>query len=193
MEADMRALAVTSRDSGPEVTDVPDRAPDAGEVRVQVEAASVNGFDVAAASGRLWDYMPHTFPVTIGRDFAGTVAAIGEGVTGFAPGDRVAGVDTRLELGPGPIAESCTVPAEELARVPHAVTLVQAAAAGLAAITALDLTGALSLAAGETVLVSGATGGVGAFAVQLAAAYPLDKTADALDAGGKLGKIVITV
>jgi NADPH:quinone reductase len=55
----MRALAVLSRDPGPAVTDVPDRDPGPGEVRVKVEAASVNGFDLAVAGGRLWDYLPH--------------------------------------------------------------------------------------------------------------------------------------
>lgn len=166
----MRALAVISRDTGPAVADVPDRDPGPGEVRVKVAAASVNGFDMAVASGRLWDHLPHAFPVTIGRDFAGTVAGAGPGVSGFAAGDRVAGVNTVLELGPGPIAEYFTVPAAGLARVPDAVTSVQAAAAGLAGVTALDLIAALGLDAGETVLVSGATGGVGAFAVQLAVA-----------------------
>jgi NADPH:quinone reductase-like Zn-dependent oxidoreductase len=78
----MYALAVLSRDAGPAVTDVSDRDPGPGKVRVKVEAASVNGFDLAVAGGGLWDHLPHAFPVIIGRDFAGTIAAVGEGVTG---------------------------------------------------------------------------------------------------------------
>jgi NADPH:quinone reductase-like Zn-dependent oxidoreductase len=58
----MRSLAFLSRDSGRAVTDVLGRDPGPGEVRVKVEAASVNGFDLAVAGGRLWDHLPHEFP-----------------------------------------------------------------------------------------------------------------------------------
>jgi NADPH:quinone reductase-like Zn-dependent oxidoreductase len=137
---------------------------------VAVEAASINGFDVAVAGGYVWDHMPHTFPVVIGRDYAGSVQAIGAGVEHLVVGDPVAGVITALELGPGPIAERITVGAADVIRRPDAVTSLQAAAVGLAGVTALDLIDALDPGAGDTVLVSGATGGVGAYAVQLAAA-----------------------
>ena len=166
----MRALAVTARGASPAVVDVPDRAPDRGEVRVAVEAASINGFDLAVVAGYVWDRMPHTFPVVIGRDFAGTVDAVGEGVENWAVGDSVAGVNTALELGAGPIAEHIIVDSRSVTAIPDVVTAVQAAAVGLAGVTALDLIDALNPGAADTVVVSGATGGVGAFAVQLAAA-----------------------
>src|SRR5664280_2195060 len=146
----MRALAVTARGASPAVVDVPDRAPGRGEVRVAVEAASINGFDLAVVAGYVWDRMPHTFPVVIGRD--------------------VAGVNTALELGAGPIAEHIIVDSRSVTAIPDVVTAVQAAAVGLAGVTALDLIDALNPGAADTVVVSGATGGVGAFAVQLAAA-----------------------
>jgi NADPH:quinone reductase-like Zn-dependent oxidoreductase len=166
----MQALAITRRDASPAVVDVLDREPGPGEVRVGVEAASINGYDLAVAAGYVWDHMPHTFPVVIGRDFAGSVEAVGEGVEDVAAGDPVAGVITALELGPGPVAERITVDAASVVPRPDAVTAVQAAAVGLAGIAALDLIDALNPGSGDTVLVSGATGGVGAFAVELAAA-----------------------
>jgi NADPH:quinone reductase-like Zn-dependent oxidoreductase len=84
--------------------------PAEGEVRVRVHAASVNGFDVSVAHGRLQGMMEHRFPVVLGKDFAGVVDAIGAGVTGFAPGDRVFGVVTKPYLGDGSFGEFVTTP-----------------------------------------------------------------------------------
>ncbi len=166
----MRALAVTGRGVAPAVVDLDAPVPGAGEIRVAVSAASVNGFDLAVAGGHVWDHMPHTFPVILGRDYAGTVDALGAGVTGIDVGDRVAGVNTALDLGAGPLAEQFVVSADALTPVPSAVSDTQAAAVGLAGITALDAIAELHLSGDDSVLVVGATGGVGSFAVQLAAA-----------------------
>jgi NADPH:quinone reductase-like Zn-dependent oxidoreductase len=166
----MRALALTSRDATPEVVDVPDPALGSGEARVAVEAASVNGFDLAVASGRMWATMPQAFPVVLGRDYAGTIEELGAGAAAVAVGDRVMSTVHAAELGPGAIAETVTADAASLVRVPAAVTSEQAAAIGLAGIAALDAVDALDVVAGDLVLVSGATGGVGALAVQLAVA-----------------------
>jgi NADPH:quinone reductase-like Zn-dependent oxidoreductase len=156
----MRALAIAGRDQAAAVQDVPSPAAAAGEVRIAVEAASVNGIDATAAAGYLWDMLPHEFPVVLGRDFAGTTPA----------GERVTGVITDLSLGlRGAIAEAVTVPASSVVRVPSGIDATRAAGLGLAGVTAHDLVSALALSDADTVLVSGATGGVGAFAVQLAA------------------------
>jgi NADPH:quinone reductase-like Zn-dependent oxidoreductase len=167
-----RALAIAGRDEKPAVQQVSSRIgePGPGEVRVAVEAASVNGIDAAVAAGLLWDMMPHEFPVVIGRDFAGLVDGVGAGVSSPAVGDRVTGVITGMALGPGAIAEAVVVDAALLAPVPAAVSAAQAAAVGLAAVTAYDLVSALQLGSDDVVLVAGATGGVGSYAVQLAAA-----------------------
>src|SRR5439155_6442500 len=101
----MQALAITERGASPAVVDVPDRAPGSGEVRVAIEAASINGFDLMVAGGHVWDFMPHTFPVIVGRDFAGTVESAGAGVEGLSVGDAVAGENTAMGLGPGTIGE----------------------------------------------------------------------------------------
>jgi NADPH:quinone reductase-like Zn-dependent oxidoreductase len=166
----MRALAIEQRGAAPAVIEMEVPGPGPGEVRIAVEAASVNGFDLAVAAGYVWDAMPHTFPVVLGRDFAGMVQAVGADVAEIDVGDLVAGVLTALELGAGPIAEEIVVPAAAVTAVPAGVSAVQAAAVGLAGITALDAVDALDVGDGDVLLVSGATGGVGAFAVQIAAA-----------------------
>jgi NADPH:quinone reductase-like Zn-dependent oxidoreductase len=166
----MRALAIADRESRPAVIQVSTDAPAPGQVRVAVEAASVNGIDAYAAAGFLWDAMPHTFPVVLGRDFAGTVEAVGDGVSGRALGDRVLGVVAALELGTGAIAESIAIDASTLVAIPDGVSSVQAAAVGLAGVTAAALVDALEPRKEDVVLVSGATGGVGSFVVQLVSA-----------------------
>jgi len=120
------------------------------------------------AAGYVWDHMRHTFPVVLGRDFAGTVEAAGPDADTPRPGDRVAGVIQAPELGPGAIGERVTVEAATVTVVPGSVTSVQAVAVGFAGVTAVDLVAALEVGADDVVLVSGATGGVGGFTVQLA-------------------------
>jgi NADPH:quinone reductase len=164
------ALAFAGVEEKPALRDVSPAPLGAGQVRVAVEAASVNGIDASVATGRLWDAVPHTFPVVLGRDLAGTVEEVGEGVRRFTAGQRVTGVISAPTLGrdTGTISQQVTVDAGILTPVPHGVSSVQAAATGLAAVTARDLVAALQLTGDDVVLVSGATGGVGAYAVQLA-------------------------
>jgi NADPH:quinone reductase-like Zn-dependent oxidoreductase len=165
-----KALAIASRDSKPEVIEVAGTEPAAGQVAVAVCAATVNGFDLSVAAGYVFEMLPHTFPVVLGRDFAGVITAVGDGVDGLSVGDRVAGVNTSLTLGAtGTIAEAVVIDAEAVAKIPDGLGFEQAAALGLAGVMALDVVNAAGIGADDTVLVSGATGGVGAYAVQLAA------------------------
>jgi NADPH:quinone reductase-like Zn-dependent oxidoreductase len=167
----MRAFVVPSADSEPTVTEVPDPTPGAGEILVRVASSSLNGFDLSVASGRLQGMMEHRFPVVLGKDFAGTVEAVGEGVTRFAPGDAVLGVVTKAHLGDGGFGELLVVSASDfVTAVPEGLDLTTAGALGLAGSAALDTVAAAGVRSGQTVLVSGATGGVGALAVQYAAA-----------------------
>ena len=165
----VKALAVAGRGQQAKVQEVALREPGAGEVVIRIEAASVNGIDAAAAAGYLWDMMPHEFPVILGRDFAGTVESVGEDVGRVQVGDRVAGVITAMSLGPGALAQKMLMTADSLVRLPDGVSATQAAGAGLAAVAAHDLVAALDPSPEDVVLVSGATGGVGGFAVQLLA------------------------
>src|SRR4051794_2685398 len=168
----MKAFAITARDTQPAVQDLPQPEPAAGEVLVQVEAASVNGFDLSIAAGYVWDMIPHGFPVVLGRDLVGTVTAVGGGVVSVSVGDRVAGVIPGMALSArnGTFAEYVAVQADALTTVPSGVDAQQAAVIGLAGVAASDALEAMSIQPGETVLISGATGGVGSIAVQLAAA-----------------------
>lgn len=166
----MRAFALTAFGAAPEIIDIPLPEPAEGEVRVRVRAASVNGFDLSAASGRLRDMMEHRFPVVLGKDFAGTVDAVGPGVTGYHVGDRVFGVVMKPYLGDGSFAEYVTVPtAVGLAALPDSIDFVEGATLGVAGVTAIAATDAAELKPDHRVLVVGATGGVGNQVVQLAA------------------------
>ena len=159
-----------NRDVAPTPIERPEPEPAAGEILIRVEAASINGFDAAVAAGYVWDMLPHEFPVVLGRDCAGTVDSVGPGVDGIAVGDRVCSVIPGVGLGPtGTLAGRFTAPASRVARAPASVTAPQAAAIGLAGAAALDVVEALDVKDGDVVLVSGATGGVGSFAVQLLA------------------------
>jgi len=168
----MKAVVTTEQGAKPEVTEVPKPQPAAGEVLVKVQASSINGFDLSVAAGYVWDMIPHEFPVVLGRDLVGTVTAVGDGVEGFSVGDRVAGVIPGMALGPrtGSFAEYVALPASAVTAVPSGVDAPHAAVIGLAGVAAHDALEALSIQSGETVLISGATGGVGSIAAQLAVA-----------------------
>jgi NADPH2:quinone reductase len=165
----MKVVAFSEFGAAPEVTDIEVPQPAAGEVRVKVHAASVNGFDLSVASGRLEGMMEHRFPVVLGKDFAGVIDAVGEGVENFVVGDRVFGVVTKDFLGDGSFAEYVTVPvAVGIAKLPESVEFTEAAGLGLAGTAAVDAFDAAAIQQGETVLIAGATGGVGQQALQLA-------------------------
>lgn len=166
----MRALAFTDFGAAPEVREIDIPEPADGEVRVRVHAASVNGFDLAVANGYLQGMMEHRFPVVLGKDFAGTVDAVGAGVEGYKVGERVFGVVMKSFLGDGSFGEYVTVPvAVGLAKLPETVSFTDGAALGLAGAAAVDSIDAAQLEPGQAVLIAGATGGVGGYAVQLAA------------------------
>jgi NADPH2:quinone reductase len=167
----MQVLAVTSPGTPATVIEVDQPTPSAGEVLVRVTAAAVNGFDLAVSAGMLEGMMEHRYPVVLGKDFAGVVDAVGADVDGFTVGDRVFGVVTKDFLGDGSIGEFVTVPAAiGIAHTPEGVTDHDAAALGLAGVTALTAIAGANITADSVVLVSGATGGVGSQVLQRAVA-----------------------
>jgi NADPH2:quinone reductase len=169
----MRAFTLDSFERPPGLReDLPAPQPGPGQLLVRVQASSVNPVDAGIAAGHLKDMFAHEFPVLVGRDFAGVVEQVGSGVTGYAPGDAVLGFVPGMSPGVhhGAWAELIAVPQDQVAHLPDGVDLAQAGAAPLAAVTALAVHDALGLAPGDTVLMIGANGGVGSFAVQLAAA-----------------------
>jgi len=152
---------------GPEVLrygDLPDPKPAAGEVVVDIVAASVNGADWKV---RIGTYGYTKFPLGMGRDFSGTVSAVGDGVTDFMTGDQVFGV---LDQGQeGAYAEKIAMKAAIVAKKPAGLSHVNAAALGLIGLTALiSVEDTLKLQRGETILIQGGAGGVAGFAIQLA-------------------------
>jgi len=152
---------------GPEVLkygDLPDPVAGAGQIVVDTVAASVNGADPKVCAG---DYNQPKFPVILGRDFSGTVSALGAGVTDLRVGDDVFGV---LEAGrDGTYCEKIAVGAAIVARKPAGMSHVDAAALALIGLTALrSVEDTLKLKSGETILIQGGAGGVAGFAIQLA-------------------------
>jgi len=145
--------------------------PEAGEgqVLVQVQAASVNPVDNAIRAGYMAGFFTPDFPYTLGMDVAGTVAAVGQGVKNFSPGDAVFG---RTELGrDGSYAEYVVLPADDIVAVPRSLNFIQAAALPHVSLTAWrGLVDSANLQAGQKVLIHAAAGGVGHIAVQLAKA-----------------------
>jgi NADPH:quinone reductase-like Zn-dependent oxidoreductase len=153
---------------GPEVLqfgEMPDPAAAAGEVVVDIVAASVNGADWKVREGHANPVS--RFPYILGRDFSGVVAALGEGVTDLRIGDEVFGVcDAGQE---GAYAEKIAVRAAIVAKKTERLSHVDAAALALTGLTAIcAVEDTLKLQAGETILIQGGAGGVASFAIQLA-------------------------
>jgi len=147
--------------------DVERPTPGAGQVLIRVAATSFNGVDGNIRAGFMQGPIPVTLPHTPGIDVSGTVAGLGEGVSGFAIGDRVVGF---LPMGgDGAAAEYVVAPAEILAPAPTSIPLADAAALPTVGLTAWQaLFDHAKLAAGQRVLINGAGGAVGGYAVQLA-------------------------
>ena len=148
-------------------TELPEPAPGDGEILVAIEARSINLVDIRVRSGMLGPLVNKRFPKTPGADFAGTITAVGGSVKDLRVGDRVFGAADPFKG--GAFAERIAVPAMHVARLPSALSVADAAAlpiAGLAALQSLrDLGG---VQPGQTVLIHGATGPVGLYAIQLA-------------------------
>jgi len=146
------------------VVDVPKPAPGPGQVLVQVKAAGINPGEAKIREGLLHARWPATFPSGQGSDLAGIVAETGPGVTGFAAGDEVIGyTDNRASQ-----AEYVVVEEHDLTAKPAGVPWEVAGALNVVGATAFAAVRAVALTESDTVVISGAAGGVGSLAVQLA-------------------------
>lgn len=167
----MRALNIPTAGGQAEISDLPVPESAEGTVLIRVKAASLNAVDNVLASGTMAKMLPHHYPLVVGRDAAGVVEEVGAGVDHVAVGDEVVG---HILLAPpiqtGTVAEYALLPAAAVAAKPASVDFVTAAALPLAGATALAAVDAITAEAGQTVLVVGAGGGVGSYAVQLLAA-----------------------
>jgi NADPH:quinone reductase-like Zn-dependent oxidoreductase len=178
----MRAVVVRSY-GGPEaleVTEVPVPAPGPGQVRIRVQAAAVNPVDVFVRSGMAIQVglLPARDSVGMGWDVAGVVDEVGPGA-GFAEGDRVIGLADRLDVPTAGYADYLVLDADAVAAAPSGVAPEAAATLPLNALTAAQALDLLGLRPGQALLVTGAAGAVGGYAVQLAAAAGLRVVATA--------------
>ncbi len=171
--APMKAVTWNEPDAAPAPRDdLPEPTAGPGQVVVRVHASSLNPVDNAIAAGMLQGVMPHEFPVTLGRDLAGTVESVGDRVSAYASGDAVLGMVPAIgaTMHDGAWAELVAISEALIAPVPDGVDTAIAGAAPLVTVTGLMCVEAISPSADETVLVIGAAGGVGTVVVQLAAA-----------------------
>jgi NADPH:quinone reductase-like Zn-dependent oxidoreductase len=165
----MKAVAVPQFKAIPQVMELPQPTVKPGTILVRVSAAGINPFDWKLIDGILEGKMPHNFPMVLGVDGAGTVAEIGEGVTRFKVGDNIYGQFIHSPVGEGSYAEYVVVPEKAaISLAPKKVSLLEAAAMPTAGMTAQQLLERLGLKHEQTLLLVGATGGVGSFVVQLA-------------------------
>ncbi|HEU4423631.1 MAG TPA: NADP-dependent oxidoreductase [Pilimelia sp.] len=167
----MRALNVPAAGAQPTVSDLPRPEPAPGTVLVKVKAVGLNALDNALASGMLAEMFQHEYPLVLGRDAAGIVEAVGEGVAHVEAGDEVIG---HVLLAPpvraGTLADYALLPADAVVAKPAGLDFEAAAALPLAGTAALASVDAIDAQPGQVVLVVGASGGVGSYAVQLLAA-----------------------
>jgi NADPH:quinone reductase-like Zn-dependent oxidoreductase len=147
-----------------EVREVEDPVAGPGRVVVAVRAAGINPGEIMIREGRLHERWPATFPSGEGTDLAGVVASVGDGVTAFVAGDEVLGwTEERASH-----AELVAVPVDQLTAKPASLSWEVAGSLFVVGMAAYASVQAVAPRAGETVVVSGASGGVGSVAVQLA-------------------------
>ena len=176
----MRALHVPTAGAQPQLGELPTPSASEGTVLVRVKAAGLNPVDNGIASGMMSEMIPHEYPLVLGRDAAGVVEAVGEGVEGISQGDEVFGhVLLAPPIQAGTLAEYVVLPAAAVAPKPQGLDFVSAAAIPLSGAAAAQSIDAIDPQAGQTVLVNGAGGGVGSFALQLLAARGLTVIATA--------------
>jgi NADPH:quinone reductase-like Zn-dependent oxidoreductase len=146
------------------VDEVERPVPGDGQVLVQVKAAGINPSEAVIRTGAVAELFPSTFPSGQGSDLAGVIEEVGAGVSGFSPGDEVIGFTNKRASQ----AELVLVEAGDLTRKPEKVSWEAAGGLFVAGATAWGAVHAVQLKEGETVVISGAAGGVGSLAVQLA-------------------------
>jgi NADPH:quinone reductase len=169
----MKAIAVENFGDEPRRMELPDPKPGPGEVLVAIDTAAINPIDWKAAEGAFRGMMQNEFPLVLGFDGAGRVEALGPGADRFAVGDLVHGQFRGDMVGRGTFAERVAIPERPshgaLQLVPEGLKPGLAAAVPTAGMTAQGALEKTSCRPGQTLLILGATGGVGVLTTQLAA------------------------
>jgi NADPH:quinone reductase-like Zn-dependent oxidoreductase len=164
-----RAITLTGVGlSALQLAEIPDAVAGPGEVAIAVGAASINPVDRGAVQTGYGEKMPGPAPWILGWDLAGTITAVGDGVDAALVGRRVLGFSQWFKGGPGLQRSQVALPLDNIAVVGDAVPSPELSTFGLNGLTALQVLDATELEPGQSVLVIGASGGVGGFVAQLA-------------------------
>jgi NADPH:quinone reductase-like Zn-dependent oxidoreductase len=179
----MRALHIPAAGEAPALGDLPIPAVAPGQVLIKVKAAGLNPVDNFVAAGLMADYFPHEYPLVLGRDAAGVVEAVGEGVDHVSVGDEVFGhILFAPPVQAGTLAEYALMPGAGISAKPAGLDFVAAAALPLSSAAAIAVIEVVDPQPGQVVLVNGATGGVGSYAIQFLAARGVTVVATGTDA-----------
>ena len=174
----MKAVAVRALRGTPELMDLPRPSPGSQEVLVRMVAAGVNPLDWKVVDGFYDGKWPHQFPLILGVDGSGWVESVGAEVKRFRVGDPIFGQFLHPPVGTGTYAEYTIVPESiGVSKFPTTIGPTRAAALPTAGMTALSALERLGLSRDSTLLVVGASGGVGSFATSLASARGIRVTA----------------
>ena len=166
----MKAALIEAQNSEFKIADIARPSPQASQILVRIKAAALNPLDLKIRAGEA-AHARHPLPAILGIDMAGIVETVGPGVEGFRPGDEVYGMTGGVGGLQGSLAEFAAVDADLVALKPRNLSMREAAALPLIAITAWEgLAERTQVKAGQKVLVIGGGGGVGHIAVQMAAA-----------------------
>lgn len=158
---------------GPEVSsygDYPDPVPGEDEILVEVKAVSINPVDFKVKRGDLKLLTGTAFPRIFGSDFSGIIRDTGKSDTKYRKGDRIYGVSPVILRRPGALAELLAADPKNTTKIPEGMSFEEAAAFPTACLTALNGLRKCRISTGKQLLINGATGGVGHFAIQIARA-----------------------
>jgi NADPH:quinone reductase-like Zn-dependent oxidoreductase len=158
------------------------------QLLIAVRAVSINPVDYKIRNGDLKLLLGSKFPKIVGSDFSGIIKEVGAGVTGFNPGDRIYGAIPAFSGKPGSLAELVSIDFDKVRHIPEGMSFEEAASLPVAALTALNGLRRCEVKPGSEVLINGATGGVGHFAVQIAKAKGAVVTATCSEVNMELAK-----
>ena len=162
----MRAFALDAFGQEGSFREVPEPTAGPGELLVRVKAAGVNTTDLAVMSGYMNDFVPHSFPLVPGIDVSGVIEAVGDGAEGWNVGDEVFGYNMRQAFGEGTWAELVSAPMAGFCPKPARFGFAETAIVGHGSLTAMAAVEAAGVESGDSVVLLGATGGVGSYAMQ---------------------------
>jgi NADPH:quinone reductase-like Zn-dependent oxidoreductase len=168
--------------------DLPDPVTGENQLLVEVKAVSVNPVDYKIKSGIIRILTGFKFPKILGSDYSGIVKSTGPGVSGVNPGDRIYGALPIIMGKQGALAELAVADSGKAHKIPEGMSFVEAASLPVAALTALTAMRKCEVMPGSSILINGATGGVGHFAIQIAKAKGAFVTATCSNSNSELAK-----